>query len=161
MDTIEFHPIGTIHTPFKDPKGAPIQPRRSGGSKGTIVIHDKFVDGLKDLDGFSHIVLLFYFHRSEGYKLRVIPFLDDVERGLFATRAPRRPNQIGLSVVQLERIEGNILHIKNVDMLDGTPLLDIKPYVHAFDNEESVRIGWLENKSHIAKNTRADKRFEE
>ena len=159
MDKIEYHPIGVIHTPFKEPKGAPIQPRRSGGAKGQVEVFPEYAEALADLDGFSHIVLLYHFHLSKGYKLKVVPFLDTVERGLFATRAPRRPNQIGLSVVRLDRIEGSVLHVANVDMLDGTPLLDIKPYVADFDDEGEVRIGWLEGKSQRAGKTEADERF--
>lgn len=159
METLTFNPIGVIHTPFKVPKGAPIQPRRSGGAQGTIELLPEFEPGLADLDGFSHILLLYWLHLSEGYKLKVVPFLDDQERGLFATRAPRRPNPIGLSVVSLERIEGRTLHIKNVDMVEGTPLLDIKPYVPSFDEAEEIRIGWLQGAARRADKTDADDRF--
>jgi tRNA-Thr(GGU) m(6)t(6)A37 methyltransferase TsaA len=143
---ISFTPIGIIHTPYKTrDDDVPIQPSRAKGTKGTITIREDLIDGLADLDGFSHITLVFHFHLSENYELKVIPYLDTVRRGVFATRAPRRPNQIGISVVRLRRIEGNVLHIENVDMLDGTPLLDIKPFVSKFvEPDESVRNGWLE-----------------
>lgn len=160
MNKIVYEPIGVIHTPFKERKGTPIQPRRGKGEKGTIEIYPEYADGLADLDGFSHIYLLFHLHRSEGYKLRIIPYLDGDERGVFATRAPRRPNAIGLSVVRLIGIEGTTLHIEDLDIIDGTPLLDIKPYVHIFDEPQDYRIGWLEGKADRAENTESDGRFE-
>jgi len=141
---IEFSPIGIIHTPWQNKKEAPIQPSRSGGAEGVIEMFPEYVEGLSDLDGFSHIYLIFHFHKSEGYDLKVKPYLDTVKRGLFACRAPRRPNQIGLSIVRLDKIEGNLVYVRDVDMLDGTPLLDIKPFVGEFDGREEVRTGWLE-----------------
>ncbi len=159
-DTIIFKPIGIIHTPFTERKGTPIQPHRGQGVKGTIEIFPQYAEGLADLDGFSHIYLIFYLHRSEGFKLRVIPYLDDIERGVFATRAPRRPNAIGLSIVRLEKIEGSTLYIEDVDMLDGTPLLDIKPFVRRFDEPDDIRIGWLEGKADHVDSMKDDGRFE-
>jgi len=156
---IEFKPIGTIHTPYKAPQGMPIQPGGAGGVRGTIELYPEYAAGLKDLDGFSHLILLYQFHRSSSYDLRVVPFLDTVERGLFATRAPRRPNPIGLSVVRLCNIEGTTLQVENVDMLDGTPLLDIKPYVPAFDTQTDVRTGWLEEAPLRVAEKRSDDRF--
>lgn len=141
---IEFTPIGIIHSPFLEPEGMPIQPSRAAGVQGTVEIFKEYRDGLRDLDGFSHIILLFYFHRSRGFNLTVVPYLDTVPRGVFATRAPRRPNAIGLSVVQLNRVEDGILHIQNVDVLDGTPLLDIKPYIPEFDAPAAAHTGWIE-----------------
>ena len=114
---------------------------------------------LQDLDGFSHVILLYHFDRSDGHELTVVPFLDDRPRGVFATRAPRRPNPIGLSVVKLERIEGRVLHIDGVDVLDETPLLDIKPYVPAFDAPAECRSGWLEDVGDSARDRRSDQRF--
>lgn len=140
---IEFRPIGVIHTPWINKKDAPIQPRRAGGAEGVVEVYPDFAEGLSDLDGFSHICLIFHFHKSEGYELKVKPFLDTVKRGLFACRAPRRPNQIGLSIVRLERVEGNMVYVRDVDMLDGTPLLDIKPFVEEFDAREKIKTGWL------------------
>lgn len=159
-DTVTFTPIGIIHTPFTERKGTPIQPHRGRGIKGAIEIFPKYADGLADLDGFSHIYLIFHLNRSEGFKLRVIPYLDDTERGVFATRAPRRPNAIGLSIVRLNRIEGSTLYIEDVDILDGTPLLDIKPFVRRFDEPDDIRIGWLEGKADHVDNTEADGRFD-
>ena len=159
MKSIRYTPIGVIHTPFTEPTGAPIQPRRGQGVKGTVDILPQFAGGLTDLDGFSHVYLIYHLHRSEGYTLKVIPFLDTVERGLFATRAPRRPNPIGLSVARLKRVEGARLFIEDVDILDDTPLLDLKPYVREFDDPPAYRIGWLENKVDRADGTDADNRF--
>jgi tRNA-Thr(GGU) m(6)t(6)A37 methyltransferase TsaA len=159
MNEIKLKPIGIIHTPFKEPKGTPIQPRRSGGAKGRIELLPEYVEGVADLDGFSHIYLLWHFHLSQGYALSVVPYLDDQKRGLFATRAPRRPNPIGLSIVKLERIEGATLYIADVDMIDGTPLLDIKPYVPEFDEKTDIRIGWLTDRAGKADDKPADDRF--
>ena len=149
---IEYRPIGLIHTPFTERQGMPIQPSRGLGVRGTVEVAPEFADGLADLDGFSHVVLIYHFHRSQGFDLRVTPFLDTEKRGLFATRAPRRPNAIGLSVVRLLGIEGNRIEVQDLDILDGTPLLDIKPYVPEFDQRTKVCEGWLEG----VKNRRVD-----
>ena len=156
---ITFTPIGTIYTPFKSLEGMPIQPTGASGVQGQIEIFESYKDGLKDLDGFSHIILLYHFHESQGFKLTVTPFLDTESHGLFATRAPKRPNAIGLSIVQLDRIEVNILTISNVDVLNGTPLLDIKPYVPTFDAQGNIRVGWLEKAGQAVKNKKSDGRF--
>ena len=156
---IEFTPIGTIHSPFTAPEDMPIQPAGAEGVQGTVEVFEEFRPGLADLDGFSHIILLYCFHRSRGFRLKVVPFLDSVERGLFATRAPGRPNPIGLSVVRLDTIQGGVLHISNIDVLDNTPLLDIKPYVPEFDVRENVRTGWLEKISRKATSQKSDGRF--
>ena len=137
----------------------PIQPAGAAGIRGTIGIYPQFTEGLANLDGFSHVVLLYHFHRSEGFKLTVTPFMDTEPRGLFATRAPKRPNPIGLSVVKLISVEGNTLTIENVDILDGTPLLDIKPYAPEFDQPENVRTGWLEQAREDVKEKQSDERF--
>lgn len=159
MESIQFKPIGIIHSPYQEPAGMPIQPAAGKGVKGTVEVYPEYAAGLKDLDGFSHIVLLYHFHRSSGYSLEVVPFLDTEKRGLFSTRAPKRPNPIGLSIVKLNRIEGATLYIENVDILDGTPLLDIKPYVGEFDGQEDVRTGWLENAKKKVREARSDGRF--
>ncbi|MBN2310166.1 MAG: tRNA (N6-threonylcarbamoyladenosine(37)-N6)-methyltransferase TrmO [Candidatus Hydrogenedentes bacterium] len=158
---MEFRPIGIIHTPFSRPEGMPIQPAGAGGIRGTVEVFQEFQDGLSDLDGFSHIILLYHFHRSRDFQLRVVPFLDTEPRGLFATRAPRRPNPIGLSVVRLCGVDGCLLEIENVDMLDGTPLLDIKPYVPEFDRHTDIRTGWLERVGRGVTQHRSDVRFSE
>jgi tRNA-Thr(GGU) m(6)t(6)A37 methyltransferase TsaA len=138
----------------------PIQPAGAAGVKGTVEVFDEYKAGLKDLEGFSHIILVYCFHRSAGFELEVVPFLDQEPRGLFATRAPRRPNPIGLSTVQLERIEDGILFIRNVDIIDGTPLLDIKPYVPDFDSPANARTGWLEEARRRVERQKSDDRFE-
>ena len=156
---IKFKPIGVIKTPFKNLEGMPIQPIGGKDISGSIEIFPKYQKGIKDLEGFSHIVLLYFLHKSSGYDMEVIPFLDTVKRGLFSTRAPRRPNAIGLSVVRLTKIVAGIIHIQNVDMLDGTPLLDIKPYFPEFESGEDIRTGWLENVKEEFSKKRSDDRF--
>lgn len=156
---IELNPIGIIHTPFTSLEGMPIQPAAAAGIRGTIEMLEEYHAGLKDLDGFSHIILLYHFHQSHEFNLHVVPFMDNEPRGLFATRAPRRPNQIGLSVVQLDSIENGVLHIQNVDILDGTPLLDIKPYVPEFDSAADIRTGWLEQARKTVSRRKSDDRF--
>ena len=156
---ILFHHIGIIYTPFKELVGMPIQPAGRAGFKGHVEVFEEFRKGLKDLDGFSHIILLYLFHRSQTYKLLTKPFMDSELRGVFATRAPNRPNPIGLSVVQLDRIENGTLHITNVDILNGTPLLDIKPYVPEFDTYSEIKTGWLEKAKKTVSRRRSDDRF--
>ena len=151
-----YKPIGTIYSGFKGKVNVPIQPRFSD-AKGHIKLKEEYKDGLKDLDGFSYIILLYHFHESMGFDLTVRPFLDNEPRGLFATRAPKRPNNIGLSIVRLDSIKGNILYVGNLDILDGTPLLDIKPYVPEFEDKEKIKIGWLKGK--IKKKHKSDERF--
>ncbi len=159
IENIVYRPIGIIHTPFKELENMPIQPSGAAGIHGTVDLYPEFAEGLKDLDGFSHLILLYHFHESRGHKLIVTPFLDSEPRGVFATRAPKRPNPIGLSIVRLIRIQGATLDIENVDILEGTPLLDIKPYVPEFDHQEECRIGWLEQVRRMVKAKRSDDRF--
>ncbi|MBW7957043.1 MAG: tRNA (N6-threonylcarbamoyladenosine(37)-N6)-methyltransferase TrmO [Deltaproteobacteria bacterium] len=159
MDTIVYRPIGVIHSPFKEPKGTPIQPVAASGVRGTVELFSGYAEGLKDLDGFSHVMLIYHFHMSADFSLLVRPFLDDTPRGLFSTRAPARPNSIGVSVVDLDGIDGATLLVRNVDIVDGTPLLDIKPYVPEFDSPEAKRIGWLEDKVGKSAPARDDGRF--
>lgn len=156
---MELTPIGMIRSPFTEREGMPIQPSGAQGVAGRVEVAEAYRAGLKDLDGFSHIILLYQLHRSEGYALEVVPFMDTEPRGLFSTRAPKRPNAIGLSVVELVRVEGGILHIRNVDILDATPLLDIKPYVPEFDAPANVRTGWLEKAKETAAERKSDGRF--
>jgi tRNA-Thr(GGU) m(6)t(6)A37 methyltransferase TsaA len=141
-----MRPIGEIHSPFSDKRETPIQPSRST-ARGQVEVYPAYVDGLRDLDSFSHIILLYAFHRSDDYALLVKPFLDNHERGLFATRYPARPNPIGLSIVRLLLIHDHVLEIEGVDVLDGTPLLDIKPYVPDFDAQTGVRAGWYASRN--------------
>ena len=146
MNQIVYKPIGTIHSPFKNPQNVPIQSIASKSIKGTVELDIKYIEGLKDIDGFSHIILIFHFHLSRPHSLLVKPYLDENIHGLFSTRAPSRPNPIGISIVRLTKVENNILHIQDVDVIDGTPLLDIKPYIPKFDQRKTARIGWLKNK---------------
>jgi tRNA-Thr(GGU) m(6)t(6)A37 methyltransferase TsaA len=156
---IEYHPIGVIRSPFQQIEGMPIQPVGASSIKGRVELFPEYEAGLKDLDGFSHIILLYHFHRVQESKLIVTPFMDTEPRGLFSTRAPKRPNPIGLSVVRLLQVAGMVLHVENVDILDGTPLLDIKPYTPQFDQYPVDRIGWLERAKDKVKGKRSDRRF--
>ena len=157
--TVVYEPIGVIHTPFKTRENMPIQPSGGKGIEGVAVLRPELVEALSDVEGFSHVCLVYHLHRSKGYSLKVVPFLDTERRGLFATRAPRRPNPIGISVVRVKRIEANKIYFRDVDMLDGTPLLDIKPCVREFDSRQRMRIGWLEGKAGKARRRKSDGRF--
>lgn len=159
MEEIIYKPIGMIHTPFKKPEGVPIQPLGGSDIEGFVELETAYKEGLSDLDGFSHIYLIYHFHLSKGYSLKVVPFMDDRERGLFATRAPKRPNPIGISLVKVKSIETSRLYFLGADMVDGTPLLDIKPYVPEFESPEDVKIGWLKNHVHKSRYFKADGRF--
>ncbi|HNR44215.1 MAG TPA: tRNA (N6-threonylcarbamoyladenosine(37)-N6)-methyltransferase TrmO [Methanofastidiosum sp.] len=145
MKKICYSPIGIVHSEFKEKINVPIQSVFSN-KKGIIEIYPEFSGGLKDLDGFSHIFLIYHFHLSKGFTLKVKPFLDDVERGIFSTRAPKRPNNIGLSILSIERIENNMVYVSDIDIIDNTPVLDIKPYVPDFDQRQNVKDGWFSNK---------------
>lgn len=139
----------------------PIQPTGAAGVRGTAEIAPEFAPGLQDLEGFSHIIVLYHFHRAPATRLLVTPFMDTELRGVFATRAPARPNPIGLSVVRLLAREECTLYLENVDMLDGTPILDLKPYVPAFDSDVAARVGWLEQAQRNIHTHQADRRFDE
>ena len=156
---IRFQQIGTIHTPFEETAGMPIQSAGGKGVRGTIEILPEFAEGLRDVGGFSHLILIYHFHRVRESRLSVIPFMGTKKRGVFATRAPMRPNPIGFSIVKLLAVEGNKLNIENVDILDNTPLLDIKPYVPEFDHQPQVRIGWLAKHHDKVHNHKSDDRF--
>ncbi len=156
---ISYTPIGIIHSPFTELNGMPIQPTSESSAPGYLEIYPEFADGLKDLEGFSHMYLIYHLHKAHQPKLTVTPFLDTIPRGVFATRAPSRPNPIGLSLVRLERIEGRRVYIKQIDILDGTPLLDLKPYIPTFENKENIRTGWLEKNSQRVHKTISDQRF--
>jgi tRNA-Thr(GGU) m(6)t(6)A37 methyltransferase TsaA len=156
---IEFPPIGKVHSPYAEPEGAPIQVPGGEGVEATIEIYPEYVAGLDSVEGFSHIIVLYHFHLAGKAELTVHPFLDDQARGIFATRAPCRPNAIGLSVVHLVRVEGNLLHVEDLDIIDLSPVLDIKPYVPEFDARDVDSIGWLEGKAQEAARRRADARF--
>ena len=159
MHEIKYTPIGLIHSPFKEPKGVAIQGMAAGGEEGIVEVFSQYTEGLTDLEGFSHIILIYHFHLSRKFSLEVKPYLDDQLRGLFSTRAPARPNPIGISVVQLNKVDGTKLFICNLDIVDKTPLLDIKPYVPKFDEREVKKIGWLEKHIHKLHKTKDDNRF--
>jgi len=159
---IKLQQIATIRSPFCDLKNMPIQPNGAKETYATIEFKKEFTEGLKDLDGFSHAYLIYYFHKVESHKLSVVPFNDKthIPRGVFATRAPVHPNTIGLSVVELVNVEENIVTIKGIDILDGTPLLDIKPYIENFDKVYGeVRNGWMKSSNEEVSSMRSDERF--
>ncbi|MFZ5517200.1 MAG: tRNA (N6-threonylcarbamoyladenosine(37)-N6)-methyltransferase TrmO [Candidatus Zhuqueibacterota bacterium] len=141
---IEVTPIGIIRTPYTEPRDIPIQGTFKADVEGWIELAPEYEQGLKDLGGFSHVILIYYFHRTREVKLQAKPYLEDAEHGIFAIRSSNRPNHLGLSIVKVVRIEKNVLFFSEVDMLDGTPLLDIKPYCRYFDSRENTVCGWIE-----------------
>jgi tRNA-Thr(GGU) m(6)t(6)A37 methyltransferase TsaA len=157
---ITFNSIGIIHTPFKTINNMPIQPLAAEGVKGHIELFSEYAEGLTDLEEFSHVTLLYHFHKINGYHLTTKPFMDSKEHGIFATKSPKRPNAIGLSTVKLLGIEKNIIHIEMVDMLNGSPLIDIKPFFAKFDNRKNTKAGWLDKQGTIPiQKLRSDERF--
>jgi tRNA-Thr(GGU) m(6)t(6)A37 methyltransferase TsaA len=160
---VAYEPIGVLRSPHRDIAGMPIQPVGARGVQGRVEVPPAFAEGLRDLEEFSHVILLYHLHRISGYELTVKPFLDNDHHGIFATRSPKRPNAIGLSVLELEGVEvtrqGGLVRLNNVDILDGTPVLDIKPYVPAFDVWNAERIGWFAGKTETARAFKADERF--
>ncbi len=159
MKEIIYKPIGIIRSPYKEPKGVPIQPTAAKGIEGRVEVYKEFSEGLKDLEGFSHIILLYHFHLIGDSKLIVKPYMDENYHGVFATRAPSRPNPIGLSIVRLMKIDDNILYIKDVDIVDETPLIDIKPLVSEFDFRNVEKIGWLDRNVSKLPDSKDDGRF--
>jgi tRNA-Thr(GGU) m(6)t(6)A37 methyltransferase TsaA len=158
---IALRPIGYFQTPHTDEKHMPIQPSGARGVPGAILVLPEYRDGLADLEGFSHLIAIYHLHRVRGHALRVTPFLDTEEHGVFATRSPKRPNALGFSVLAIAGVEGGVVRVENVDMLDGTPVLDIKPYVPDFDVWPAGRIGWFAGRSGRAETHRSDGRFAE
>ena len=146
---IKFKPIGIVHSPFKKKEDINTHrfahPAGFDSIEGELEIFKEYEAALKDTEGFSHLIVIFAFHQSEGYRLHTIPFLDDRLRGLFSTRSPHRPNPIGLTVVKVMERKGNILRVQGIDMVEGTPILDIKPYTPR-DQKSSIKYGWLEDK---------------
>jgi tRNA-Thr(GGU) m(6)t(6)A37 methyltransferase TsaA len=161
MDAIVYAPVGVVHSPLKEAYGAPIQSIAAHNVEGVIEVFPQYAEGLRDIEGFSHLILVYHFHLSEESSLIVRPYLDDGTHGVFATRAPARPNPIGISVVRLVRVDGTRLHVTGVDILDGTPVLDIKPYVPQFDAIRAEKIGWLKDRIHMVQKTKDDGRFQE
>ena len=158
---MKYTPIGVIHSPLKNPVGAPIQSVSAESVKGTVEVFPRFAGGLRDVAGFSNLILLYHFHMSRKFTLTVVPFLDDAEHGVFSTRVPARPNPIGMSVVRVLSIRGRMIHVRCLDVIDRTPLLDIKPYVPSFDSMRADRVGWYAG--HVEQPrlvfTKADGRF--
>ena len=151
--------IGLIRTPHKNLEDMPIQPKGAAGVAGVIVLDEDYASGLADLLGFSHIYLIYQFHKATRTEMEVMPFMDSKKRGVFATRSPLRPNHIGLSIVELVSVDGLKITVCNVDMLDKTPLLDIKPYIKEFDHMENTRSGWLKATGEEVRQKRSDNRF--
>ncbi len=156
---LDINPIGIIHSPHKSIEDMPVQPKGASEVIGHVLVNEEYIDGLHDLDGFSHIYLLYGFHKATRTELIVTPFLDKQTRGVFATRSPLRPNHIGISIVNLLNVEGNSVFVKGIDVLDGTPLLDIKPYIEQFDGVKDSVSGWLQASDEEIKAKRSDERF--
>lgn len=154
-----LEPIGTIHTPYTTLEQMPIQPKGAVDTIGTLVIHEAYKEGLQDLDGFSHVYILYHFHKATRSELVVTPFMDTEIRGVFATRSPLRPSHIGMSVTQIISIKDNIVTLQGIDVLNGTPLLDIKPYIPQFDAVSNVKTGWMNKNETDVANTSSDSRF--
>ena len=159
MNEIKYKPIGVIHSPFKEPRGTPIQPAAAKGISGIVEIFPEYAEGLKDIEGFSHIILIYHFHLSKLSSLMVQPFLEKTLHGIFATRSPSRPNPIGFSIVRLLSVKNQLLFVENLDVVDGTPLLDIKPYVPEFDKQKIEKIGWLTKNINKLSTAKDDGRF--
>jgi len=159
MSEIKYKPIGVIHSPFKEPRGVPIQPTAGQNIDGTVEIFPEYIEGLEDIEKFSHIILIYHFHLSREFSLKIKPYMDNQVHGVFATRAPSRPNHIGISIVHLIKVEKEKLYIKDLDIVDGTPLLDIKPYVPKFDIRQVKKIGWLKKNVDKLPQTKDDGRF--
>ena len=155
----DIYPIGIIHSPHKSIKDIPIQPKGASEFAGYAIVDEKYIDGLQDLDGFSHIYLLYSFHMATRIEMQVTPFMDNQPKGVFATRSPLRPNHIGISIVNLIRVVGCKVFIKGIDILDGTPLLDIKPYIEKFDAMKESSSGWLQANDEEISKKRSDNRF--
>jgi tRNA (adenine37-N6)-methyltransferase len=154
-------PIGIIHTPFNTLEDMPIQPKGADEVIGTIELEEQYAEGLADLDGFSHIYLLYQFHMAQRTALTVTPFMDTQPRGVFATRSPLRPNHIGISIVKIIGVEKNTITVQGIDILNGTPLLDVKPYIAAFDAVQQSRSGWMKGSEEDVASKRSDRRFTE
>jgi tRNA-Thr(GGU) m(6)t(6)A37 methyltransferase TsaA len=158
-ETLFLEPIGIIHSPFREMENMPVQSVGAQHARGSVVVYERFSEGLTDLEGFSHIYLVYHFHRTRRTELRVIPYMDTVERGVFATRSPLRPSHIGISIVELLSVSGNVLEVRGVDVLDETPLIDIKPYVPQFDFREDATSGWMKASRPDVERKRSDNRF--
>ena len=156
---VTYRAIGVVRSPFTTIEGMPIQPSRAHGAAGTLEIDPEFEAGLKDLEGFSHVLVVCHLHRVSGAELTVVPFLDPEPRGIFATRAPKRPNPISISLLRVASVNGNLIQVLDVDLLDGTPVLDVKPYVPEFDACSDARTGWYASAARKDETVVSDKRF--
>ncbi len=156
---IDYRAIGIIRSPWTQPAGTPLQPAAARGVEGWLEIDPAYAEGLRDLDGFSHVIVLWHMHLVRGHALRVVPFLDEVARGIFATRSPKRPNPIGLSVLRVRGVRGCRIDVADLDAVDGSPIVDIKPYVPDFDAPPAERIGWFAGRLTDIASARADNRF--
>ncbi len=156
---VEIKPIGTIHSPYQTISDMPIQPKGAAQVEGQVIVDEIYMEGLNDLQGFSHLYLIYSFHKAARTELQVTPFMDKEIRGVFATRSPLRPNHIGLSIVKLKRVEDNVVYVDGIDVLDGTPLLDIKPYIQEFDGVTDTTSGWLKASTEDVMKKRSDERF--
>ncbi len=159
LEPIAYSPVGVVRSPFTEEAGMPIQSVTAYGVAGRVELEPEFSAGLRDLEGFSHLWLLCHLHRVQGHALEVVPFLDTVSHGIFATRSPKRPNPISMTLVRLERIQDTVLYVSELDVLDGTPVLDIKPYVPRFDVRQTDRIGWFASRLDRLESTPSDDRF--
>lgn len=159
MRSVRYTSIGVIHSPLKEPSGAPLQTVSAKHLTGTVEVFPRYVSGLKDLAGFSHLILIYHFHLARKSSLIVKPYLDKKKHGVFATRAPVRPNPIGMSIVRLRKVRGGMIWVQDLDVVDGTPLLDIKPYVPRFDVRRVPKIGWYKRNISRLRESRADARF--
>lgn len=155
----EIKPIGTIHSPYFSIKDMPVQPKGASEVEGYVILDEKHINGLQDIEGFSHIYLLYSFHQASRTELVVTPFMDKQKRGVFATRSPLRPNHIGISIVKLKRVKENKIVVQGIDILDGTPLLDIKPYIEKFDAVKESTSGWMKASDEEIIKKRSDNRF--
>jgi tRNA-Thr(GGU) m(6)t(6)A37 methyltransferase TsaA len=158
-ETITVERIGIIHSPFKELVNMPVQSLGAQSAEGRMVLDERFTEGLRDLDGFSHIYLVYHFHKASRTELQVIPYMDTVKRGVFATRSPLRPAHIGISVVELVNVSGNVLTVRGLDILDGTPLIDIKPYMPQFDCWQNATSGWIQASRPDVERRRSNDRF--
>ena len=154
-----LEPIGYVESPYERLENMPIQPKGAASAEGTIIIDPSLAEGLKDLEGFSHLYIIYHFHKALRTELTVTPFMDTEKRGVFATRSPLRPSHLGLSVVEMITVEGNRVRIRGVDMLEGTPVLDIKPYIEKFDRVDESRSGWMDKDEYEIASARSDGRF--
>ena len=159
MHRLTLQLIGIIRSPFEDQANMPIQPVGASDTEGEVLVDQEFQDGLEGLEAFSHIYLIYYFHQTKRTELKVVPYMDTQPKGVFATRSPLRPAHVGISIVRLLAVEGTRLKIRGVDVLDGTPLIDIKPYIPHFDYQDGASSGWMKSPRSDVEARKSDNRF--